>query len=78
MSMENKGSRFSKIHRWGENRIMDVSVKVKIRSVERFLAEEEGKEEEVEMDDIDLLLMFLEERINEQYKEGEGDYGHKN
>jgi hypothetical protein len=49
---------------------MDVDVKVKIRSVERFLAEQEEKETEVEMDDIDLLFILLEERINKQYKEG--------
>jgi hypothetical protein len=47
---------------------MDVSVRVRIRSLERFLAEQEGKEEKVETDDINLLLLFLEERINKRYE----------
>lgn len=46
-------------------------IKVHIRSMDMFLAELEGREEEVKVDDLDVLLTFLEDNINGVDEEAE-------
>jgi len=46
-----------------------ITVKAHLRSIDTFLAEQEGRE--VEMDEVDLLLKLIEDSINRE--EGEDD-----